>query len=181
MTDEEYIGLCLNGRPEMFRHLVMRHESALMKHLARQIGDLDEAAEAAQETMVRAYFALPKLRKAEAFFPWLLGISDRVAREIRRARRHTTSLDIEATSALTQPELSLYDNRPDVELSEAVAELPEPYKQVILMRFYGGRSCAEISHILGISLGTVTSRLSRAYAVLREALRTLEQNAEVKP
>jgi RNA polymerase sigma-70 factor, ECF subfamily len=62
-----------------------------------------------------------------------------------------------------------------------VAELPDAYKQVILMRFYGGQSCAEISHNLGVSLGTVTSRLSRAYTMLREVLHTHEQDAEIKP
>ena len=62
-----------------------------------------------------------------------------------------------------------------------MAGLPEAYKQVILMRFYGGQSCAEIGRNLGVSLGTVTSRLSRAYALLREALRTHEQNAEMEP
>jgi RNA polymerase sigma-70 factor, ECF subfamily len=166
----------------MFRHLVMRYEAPLIKHLVRRLGDENEAVEAAQETMVRAYFALPKLKKAESFFPWLLGIADRVGQEMRRARRrHPTSLDFEAISALTGTDLAVQDSHSDPELSQAVAKLPKPYKQVILMRFYGGQSCAEISHNLGVSLGTVTSRLSRAYAVLREALSTHEQNAEVEP
>ena len=69
----------------------------------------------------------------------------------------------------------MHDGQPGPELSQAVAELPEAYRQVILLRFYGGQSCAEIGRNLGVSLGTVTSRLSRAYALLREALRTHEQ------
>jgi RNA polymerase sigma-70 factor (ECF subfamily) len=182
MTDEEYVRLCLGGRPEMFRQLIERYESALFKHLTGRLGDANEAAEAAQEAMVRSYFALPRLKKAGSFFPWLLGIADRVAREVRRARRrHPIPLDFEAVSALTQPDLSGHDNPSGPELSQAVAGLPEAYKQVILMRFYGGQSCAEISRNLGVSLGTVTSRLSRAYAMLREALRTQEQDAEVEP
>ncbi len=182
MTDQEYVRLCLDGRPEMFRHLVVRHESALIRHLARRLGDEDEAAEAAQEAMVRSYFALPTLRKGGSFFPWLLGIADRVAREVCRARRrHPAPLDFEATSASVRPDLSADDNRSDPELSRAVAELPEAYRQVILMRFYGGQSCAEIGRNLGVSLGTVTSRLSRAYALLREAIRTSKQDVEVEP
>jgi RNA polymerase sigma-70 factor (ECF subfamily) len=181
MTDEEYVRLCVGGRPEMFRHLVERYESALFKHLIGRLGDEDEAAEAAQESLVRAYFALPRLEKAGSFFPWLLGIADRVAREMRRARRrHPTSLDAGVVSAVPGPEVSVPDGFSDAELVRAVAELPEPYQQVILMRFYGGQSCAQISRNLGVSLGTVTSRLSRAYSVLREALRTHEQGAEVE-
>ncbi len=182
MTDEEYVGLCLGGRPEMFRHLVLRYESALSKHLAGRLGDEEAAAEAAQEAMVRAYFALPRLKKAGSFFPWLLGIAERVAREMRRARRrHPAPLDFDVASAWAESELPMQDPDPDQELGRAVAELPEAYKQVILMRFYGGQSCAEIGCNLGVSLGTVTSRLSRAYAMLREALRSQEQDAEVEP
>jgi RNA polymerase sigma-70 factor (ECF subfamily) len=182
MTDEEYVRLCLGGRSEIFRHLVSRYEFALIKHLTGRLGDENEAAEAAQEAMVRSYFALPRLKKAGSFFPWLLGIADRVALEVRRARRrHPTPLDFQAASALTQPDLSVHDSLSGPPLSQAVAELPEAYKQVILMRFYGNQSCAEISRSLGVSLGTVTSRLSRAYALLREALRTHEQHAEIKP
>jgi RNA polymerase sigma-70 factor, ECF subfamily len=179
MTDEECVRLSLGGRPEMFRHLVVRYESALIKHVAGRLGDPVEAAEAAQEAMVRAYFALPKLRKAESFFPWLLGIADRVVREARRARRRRpASLDLEAVSDRTEPEPPARDGPADPVLSQAVADLPEPYRQVILMRFYGDQSCTEISHLLGISLGTVTSRLSRAYAMLRKELRIHEDPTE---
>jgi RNA polymerase sigma-70 factor, ECF subfamily len=180
MTDEEYVRLCLGGSPEMFRPLVMRYELALIQHLTGRLGDENEAAEAAQEAMVRCYFSLPKLKKAGSFFPWLLGIADRVAQEMRRTRRrHPAPLGIEAASFLSGPDLSGHDSRPDAELGQAVALLPDAYRQVILMRFYGGQSCSEISENLGVSLGTVTSRLSRAYAMLREALHTHEQDREI--
>ena len=181
MTDEEYVRLCLGGRADVFRQLVIRYESAVIKHLTVQLGDEHEAAEAAQETMVRSYFALPRLKKAASFFPWLLGIADRVAREVRRARRRRPrSLDLDSVPTLIQPDLSVRDGPSGVALSQAVAGLPEAYKQVVLMRFYGGQSCAEISRNLGVSLGTVTSRLSRAYALLRESLCTNDQDAEIK-
>jgi RNA polymerase sigma-70 factor, ECF subfamily len=179
MTDEECVRLSLGGRPEVFRHLVVRYQSALIKHLAGRLGDADEAAEAAQEAMVRAYFALPKLRKAGSFFPWLLGIADRVVREARRARRRRpASLDLDAVSDRKELEPPGRGGLADPVLSQAVADLPEPYRQVILMRFYGDQSCTEISQLLGISLGTVTSRLSRAYAMLRKELRIDEGPTE---
>ncbi len=182
MTDEDYVRLCISGRPEMFRHLISRYESALIRHLAGQFGNEDEAIEAAQETMVRSFFALHRLKKAGSFFPWLLGIADRVALEMRRARRHRPRpLVPDAISALPQPENPETDRPSDPELSCAVAQLPEAYQQVILMRFYGGQSCAEIARNLGISLGTVTNRLSRGYALLREALHAQKQDAEIEP
>lgn len=179
MTDEEYVQLSLGGRPEMFRFLVTRYETALIRHLAGRLGNRDDAAEAAQEAMVRAYFALSKLKKAESFFPWLLGIADRVAQEMRRAhRRRPVSLDFDVVSTRAPADAAARDSCTDPVLSQAVADLPEPYRQVIVMRFYGGHSCAEIGHMLGLSLGTVTSRLSRAYGTLRQALRVHDQNTQ---
>ena len=60
--------------------------------------------------------------------------------------------------------------RHDYDLEKAVAELAEPYRQVILLRYYGGMSCAEVAERLGMPLGTATKTLSRAYAMLRESL-----------
>ena len=71
----------------------------------------------------------------------------------------------------------------DQELARAVSELPDLYKQVVLLRFYGDQSCADISRSLNVSLGTVTSQLSRAYSLLRKSLRkptAYEQNPEVE-
>lgn len=177
-TDKECVRLCLDGRPEMFRHLVSRYENALTKHLRALVSGEDEAVEAAQEAMVRAYFSLSKLEKHDAFYPWLLGIADRVSKEVVRKRRRAMALD-EGTipdRAEIAPE---HDSDGDEALRLAVAALPAPLREVIQMRFYGNQTCAEMSGNLGVSLGTVTSRLSRAYSQLRETLRLHENRAEV--
>jgi DNA-directed RNA polymerase specialized sigma24 family protein len=51
-----------------------------------------------------------------------------------------------------------------------VAALPEAYRTVILLRYYGGLSCSGIAAQLDMPLGTVTKTLSRAYALLRDSL-----------
>jgi RNA polymerase sigma-70 factor (ECF subfamily) len=177
-TDEELVRLCLNGQPEIFRKLIIKYENMIIKFLSSRLEDGNEVVEAAQEVMVRAYFALPKLRKATAFSSWILGIADRVAKETRRDRRHAGQLDAEAILGRLEapPERGC---RMDQELDRAVAALPDLHRQVILLRFYEGRSCAEISRNLRVSLGTVTSRLSRAYSQLRDMLREHDQDAEV--
>lgn len=179
-TDKECIHLCLNGQPEMFRLLVSRYEHALFAHLMARLGAEDEAREIAQEAMVRAYFALSRLEDGGAFFPWLLGIANRVTKEAHRKRRWTVELPdgLIPDRAETDQEV---DHDRDQELRQAVAALSEPHRQVIQMRFYGGQSCAEISNTLGISLGTVTSRLSRAYTLLRDALLVHEPDTEFRP
>ena len=83
-TDKYYIERCLDGHPDDFRYLVRRYQGVLLAHLAGKFGNKDSAEEAAQESLVRAYFNINKLKRPGAFFSWLLGISDRVAKEQQR-------------------------------------------------------------------------------------------------
>jgi RNA polymerase sigma-70 factor (ECF subfamily) len=174
-TDKYYVERCLDGHPDDYRYLVRRYQAALLANLAGKLGDRDRAEEAAQETLVRAYFNMAKLKKPDSFFSWLLGIADRVAKEherkeqVQRQRELVRSFSQEASGT----ELSQ-----DYALESAVAGLPEAYRQVVLLRYYGGYSCNQIAGQLDVPLGTVTKTLSRAYAMLRETLQQQKQ-AEV--
>jgi RNA polymerase sigma factor (sigma-70 family) len=55
-------------------------------------------------------------------------------------------------------------------LQDAVARLDDPYRQVIVLRFFGKMSCGQVAQALDLPMGTVTKRLSRAYAILREQI-----------
>ena len=68
----------------------------------------------------------------------------------------------------------------EYDLEQAVASLPEQYRDVILLRFYAGRSCKEIASTLDMKLSTVTKTLSRAYSELRSLLKKQRQNSEVR-
>jgi DNA-directed RNA polymerase specialized sigma24 family protein len=168
-TDKDCLRLCMNGQPQMFRDLVVRHQGPLMGYLTGWMGDEEAAEEAAQETFVRAFFALGKLEKPELFFSWLLGIARRAALETGRDKWKRTQL--------------ARGDGPDLAVRQAVGELPESYRQVILLRYYVGLSCRDVAKELGMPAGTVTKRLSRAYALLRESLQRISQreDLEVQP
>ncbi|NLH42471.1 MAG: RNA polymerase sigma factor [Planctomycetes bacterium] len=177
-TDQYYVERCLDGHPDDFRHLVRRYQPVLLAHLAGKLGHRDSAEEAAQETLVRAYFKMDKLKKPESFFAWLLGIADNVAKEQQRkeiVRRQRESVR-EVCEETPPPELS-----EDYGLEAAVAGLPEAYRTVILLRYYGGQSCKQIAEQLEVPLGTVTVTLSRAYALLRSALQQRQGDSERNP
>jgi RNA polymerase sigma-70 factor (ECF subfamily) len=177
-NDKYYIERCLDGHPDDFRYIVRRYQGVLMAHLAGKLGSRDKAEEAAQESFVRAYFNMNKLRNYGAFFSWLLGIADRVAKEhhrkdmLHQQREVIRSFSQEAA----EPELSQ-----DYGLEAAIAELPESYRRVVLLRYYGGRSCSQVAEQLDLPLGTVTKTLSRAYAMLRKSLQqpSETENCEV--
>lgn len=176
-TDSYYVARCLDGHPDDFRHLVRRYQPVLLAHLAGKLGRRDSAEEAAQETFVRAYFKMTTLQKPESFFPWLLAIADNVAKEQQRAERVRRRREAvrEFCEEASQPELS-----EDCGLEAMVAGLPEAYRTVVLLRYYGGQSCRQIAEQLGMPLGTVTVTLSRAYVLLRNALQQRREIHEVK-
>ena len=173
-TDAECIRLCLDGHPEAYEELVARYEAPLISYLAGRLKDADLAEEAAHEAFVRSYFALGRLRKSESFFPWLVGIADHVAKDEMRLRGRGRPLDESATAAPAESERERHD------VERAVAGLGEPYREVVLMRFFGGMPCTAIAGKLGVTVGTVTKRLSRAYQMLRKGLERPQKSVNDK-
>jgi len=172
--DRECIELCLKGHPNAFRELVDRYEMPLLAHLTGLLGNRGRAEEAAQETFVRAYFALIKLKKRNSFLPWLLGIAQRVAKEWTKKQAREKKSH-RALAGMGVEEIPHENRASDYELEKAVTALADPYREVILLRYYEGLSCAQVAEHLEISVGAVTKRLSRAHRMLRELLRQEEK------
>jgi len=163
-SDQYYIQQCLNGHPDEFRCLVRRYQAGLSAYLAGKLGNKASAEEAAQETFVRAYFGLSELKKRESFCSWLFGIAGRVAKEqLRNQGRDGMADAVTEQAAAAKP-------AEDYQLEQAIGQLPDSYRELILLRFYGGQSCQKIAERLDIPVGTVTKQLSRAYAKLRQSL-----------
>ena len=166
LTDKEYVERCRDGHAEDFGLLVDRYQKSVFSFLAWRVGNFSQAEEAAQESFVRAFRSLAKLRKPESFYSWLLGIAGRVAQEQFRAELRRGQ-DGEAAEAMRTNATS---DPADYPLEEAMAALPENHRQVILLRYYEGLSCQEVATRLAMPLGTVTKTLSRAYHLLRQEL-----------
>jgi len=174
LTDKEYVERCRDGSPDDFSLLVQRYQKPLFVYAAGRLGDPLQAEEAVQESFVRAFLGLKKLRKPESFYAWLLGIAGRVLKEqfrlqARRDRDREVAADLSAQNS---------DVEPDYPLEEAITALPETHRQVIVLRYYEALSCQEVAARLDMPLGTVTKTLSRAYALLRQELATRESGEQ---
>jgi RNA polymerase sigma factor (sigma-70 family) len=165
-SDSYYVGRCLEGHRDDFRHLVQRYQGAVVGYLVGRLCDKATAEDAGQEAFVRAYTGLGKLRNRQSFYPWLVGIASLVAKEMARGERREKELV--AGMAAEQA----VEGRPDSSFAveEAIGRLPESQRDMILLRYYGGLSCDEISQRMDVPTGTVTKTLSRGYAQLRELL-----------
>jgi RNA polymerase sigma-70 factor (ECF subfamily) len=173
-NDGFYIQRCLDGHPDEFRYLVKRYQGPVLAHLTGQLGDRDLAEEAAQEVMVRCYFGLAGLKKQESFFAWMLGVANRVIKEqirIEQRQRQTAEKLAQMPSQSGQSR--------DWPLARKIAKLDDFYKQLILLRYYGGHPCKDIAEMLNIPIGTVTKSLSRAHAQLRDMLKAEESEVRI--
>jgi len=169
LTDKEHVERCLDGHPEDFGLLVDRYQKPLFSFLASRVG-FPQAEEAAQESLMRAFLSLKRLRKPESFYSWLLGIAGRVVKEQFRSQLRRRQDPEVAETMMT----SAADHSEDCPLEEVIAVLPESHRQVILLRYYEGLSCQEVARRLDMPLGTVTKTLSRAYLLLRRELQVRE-------
>jgi RNA polymerase sigma-70 factor (ECF subfamily) len=174
VSDKDHVERCRDGHPEDFGLLVDRYQKPLFSFLASRVGNYPQAEEAAQESFVRAFLSLKKLRKPESFYSWLLGIAARVAQEQFRSEIHRRQGREAAETMMS----SAAAERADYPLEEVIALLPENHRQVILLRYYEGLSCQEVATRLAQPLGTVTKTLSRAYALLRQELGARERAEE---
>ncbi len=170
-TDAECIQASLDGHPEQYGHLVRRYQAPLMGYLVGRLRNRQEAEEIAQEVFVRSYIGLATLRKTSAFVPWLFGIADRVVKESYRAKgrekHQPLPENIPARPPAEQPVS-------DESLQSSIAELNERYRQIIVLRYHGRMTCEQVARVLDLPLGTVTKRLSRAFAILRDKLNSRE-------
>ncbi len=139
-------------------------------------GDADEAADAAQEAFVKAYYALARFRAGAPFRPWLLRIVANEARNRRKAAGRRSSLALRAADgglyedAAPSPETAALAAEQRALLLHAVNGLREDDRLVIAYRYFFDLNEAEMAEALGCARGTVKSRLSRALGRLRAAL-----------
>lgn len=185
-SDHELIEAVKGGEESAFDEVVMRYRQPITNYIFRILNDYEEAVDLSQETFVRVYFAIERYHTEFAFSTYIYRIATNLAiSEIRkRKRRKLFSLTGLFQSDDDRKEFDIADEKKlqDVDLiefekkaavSRAIAALPEKYRLPIVLRDIEERSYDQVAEILGLSLGTTKSRISRGRAMLREKLKTL--------
>lgn len=180
-SDADLVAAVLAGGHDRYGSLVKRYKSLVTSYAYSRVNQRELAEDLAQETFVRAFIALHNLKKPSAFSAWLLSIAHNVCIDYLRNKSRTVSLEVHSEKdSKGEIVLESRKERPVVErvaqeemrdrILAAIDALGEEYRVTLMLRHVGGLSCEEISASLGVSLGTVTSRLSRAHRLLRDRL-----------
>jgi RNA polymerase sigma-70 factor (ECF subfamily) len=161
-ADADLVRQARAGAEAGFEALVRRYQNLVVARAFAVLHDRADAEDAAQDAFLRVFRALGQLRDPAAFGPWLLQTVVNVACRAasRRARQPAPGLDPEAPDR----------REPHPEVLDAIAALPEGYQQVLHLHYSQGCSCEEIARKLGLQVGSVTSRLTRARQRLRRLL-----------
>jgi RNA polymerase sigma-70 factor (ECF subfamily) len=154
---------------------VSQHAGAVLRVATALVGH-DDAEDAAQEALTRAWRAWGTLRATNAARSWLLRITVNVCREWLRgslgaSRRMVQPLpDDTQTAVLFDLYTGTSDHTGALYLRAAVNELPGEQRLVVALRFYGGMRATEIAEALDVPAATVRTRLHRALITLRTRL-----------
>ncbi|MBO0756929.1 MAG: sigma-70 family RNA polymerase sigma factor [Bradyrhizobiaceae bacterium] len=150
---------------------------ALARYLMRNAEDAEDAA---QECYLRAFQHFDSYR-GPAMKPWLLAILRNVCyAEFARRGKHRLSPDDPWDDRAAEqmpiwqepsasPEVSLIRAHDDETIRRLIAALPQPFREVIVLREVNDLSYQEIAEVAGVPIGTVMSRLARARSMLRSA------------
>lgn len=174
------ISECIAGNEAAIEMLLRQYETGVFRLALSIVGDQAEANEITQETFISALRSLSSYQEQRSFKAWLYTITLNQSRSHLRKRKTLERLKTTLNSLFrveTQkqvlPEESLMQNEKEAELWTALNQLDDPFRTVVILRYFHELSIAEISEVLSVNEGTIHSRLHTARARLRNALNHL--------
>ena len=174
---------CAAGDDTAFAEVVAEHQRMVVQLAMNLLGDRDEALDLSQDVFIRVFRTIGQFRGQSALRTWIYRIAVNQARNRhrfwrRRRRSDQVSLDahVEAhgdfqCGAEVGPDRILAQKELAARLQGALDALPFDQRTAIVLREVDGLSYDEIAFSLGVAVGTVKSRLTRARQSLRGGLR----------
>lgn len=165
------------SKAEAFENVAAEHERAVYLYCLRLMGNREDALDCAQEAMLNAYRAFDRFRGEAHVKTWFLRIAHNTCMDQLRKRRNIVSLDAmrdEGFDPADQHSLSPYARLAQKErqqlLKNAVDQLPDDQRAVLVLRDFEDISYEEIGSMLSLPLGTVKSRIKRAREKIKKIL-----------
>ena len=170
------------SRRREFERLVTQCQSDLLSAALRMTGNHADAEDVAQDALVRAYTAFGQFQSGTNFRAWMLRIvTNTYINEFRRKRRQPDFTTWDAVPREDLGKLSRAGREPgpgdallarslDVEVDDALEQLPDSFREAVVLCDIHSLSYTEIAEALGVPIGTVRSRIARGRRLLEQAL-----------
>lgn len=166
--DEKLINEAIAGSKEAFCSLYGEYKDRLYRYALYRLGDPTEAEDAVSECVLAAWQGIGNLRSGKAFGSWIFRIlsnccASRIKELIGTRENLERIYNSGAVSESVPPSLP-------VELTEALSQLNDGERDIVLLSIIGGLSSTEIAALTDLAPGSVRSKLSRSLAKMREFL-----------
>ena len=181
--DSRFIHAALDGDQSAFSQLMEKYHDSIYHLIYRIIRDKSQVEDLTQETFAKAFASLKSFNEEYAFSTWLYKIATNSSIDyIRKRKLETFSIDkpisveesdytFELPDTTYQPDKTVIQRQRSKLIEEAINQLPEKYKRVIILRHHEDRDYAEIAKILKLPIGTVKAHIFRARELLNKYLR----------
>jgi RNA polymerase sigma-70 factor (ECF subfamily) len=178
IPDASLVAQAQHGDLDAFNQLAQRYERHVYNVSFRMLGNSQLAEDVTQETFLKAYRGLAKLR-GDNLRAWLLRIASNTCNDLLRSRRGRQDVSLELLTEEREVTWASSDPSPEEEalrgelgreIQRGLLTLPQEQRMVLVLVDVEGMSYEEAAEAIGISPGTVRSRLSRARAKLRDYL-----------
>ena len=184
-SDEQLMSLFQGGDENAYIELVNRYKDKLINFIFNYLGDLESSEDVVQETMIKLYQKKHYYKEIAKFSTWLYTIAKNLANtELRKRKQRKTTLLSQFSKDDKTYDLPSNDPEPGQEIQtdivnkiirDAVDQLSEKFKIVIVLRDIQGLSYEDISEIINVPIGTVKSRINRARLQLQLELKHLKK------
>ena len=168
--EAELVARSLEGDTRAYGKLIDAHQRVLYNLALRMVNDLEDAKDLTQIVFIKAYENLGSFEQGRKFFSWIYRIMVNESLNLIARRRYTEPLDEGMETSERGPDGVAEANEVSGIIQEALTELSQDYRQVILLRHFAQLSHEEMSKLLEIPEKTVKSRLFTARRILGELL-----------
>jgi RNA polymerase sigma factor (sigma-70 family) len=176
-SDDAIVKRCLEGDVNAFSLLVERYQNVVYGLSYHMIGNFADAQDLTQESFIKAYITLSRIKDPAKFASWLYRITVNACNNWLRDRKGADDLPLEAVaqtgaaySSTRSPEEHAEAEELCISVREAIAALSERNRLTVTLYYMDGLSYAEIGSFLSLSQSAVKSRLHRAREQLKEGL-----------
>lgn len=184
VSDAELVAACLAGERAAFAQIVERYQRLLCSLAYAATGNVSESEDIAQETFIVAWGKLGELREPDKLRPWLCSILRFKIGHVRRRRGRDAIFGaepVDSAGELAGTETSAADRTMQEEeqtiLRHALAQLPETYREPLVLYYRENRSVEHVAAALDLSEDAVKQRLARGRKLLQEQVLALVENA----
>lgn len=184
MIEKELLRRSKEGHVSSFEELISVHQQKVYNIALRMLANEQDAFDASQEVFIKVYKNLDKFQENSSFSTWLYRITTNTCLDMIRKnkdKKNDISIDSQVEFEDGEASFQLEDKNADVEeeilkkerrqaLYEAIQQLNDEHKKMIVLRELQGMSYQEIAEITGANIGTVKSKINRARISLKNSL-----------